>query len=153
MAWPKKGDKLYPLVKRFTSEARRQLIASSRLFTTLFISHFPRIYHYDWNPQLDLDKLEVEQNNFQELVNSVFQIIEKHGDILIIKDLYSFINYSICGLPTPKLRYPLLLDGTIGRRVGSTLWEWHFTEGVYPEKARSYRERLWCSPFVLHLNE
>jgi hypothetical protein len=126
------------VVKEMTHDARSALKACSYSLDKLLLTHFPRIHSLDWDYQQDLEKIEDNLKSFQEVKNSVFKLICKKDDVIVVKDLDWLKSFRIQGLSEISAFQGMILHGTIGRRKDELVWEWAHTEGAYPERAEKY---------------
>lgn len=136
----KAGTSWYNLVAQLSIDSAPELKTCEKLLNRLFLIHFPRIHYKDWNLQQEIEKAKHDDEQCDETISSLFQVDKIHGEIIILKDLDTDASYSIAGMPTELITPGILLNGLIGKRNQEMLWNWHLTEGIFPQKAKHYFE-------------
>lgn len=108
------------------------------LVNALFLKNFPRIHHDDWNYKQDWDAFERQFDQYQGKFDDLFQVTGISGDTIILTCLRDRRTFHVKGLPYDLIKCGFIFNGAIGKKEGDMFWNWVYTNGVYPEKAKNY---------------
>jgi hypothetical protein len=128
----------YEIIEKAILKFHSELKICEHLLNSLMLMDFPNIHQNDWNHKEDLEKSQQKYLNFTKTVSGLFQVTSIIDDTIVLTDLKTERTYQIKGLPHTMITPGILLQGIIGKNVGAMFWNWHHTEGVYPEAAIDY---------------
>ncbi|MFD1037797.1 hypothetical protein ACFQ3N_05155 [Virgibacillus byunsanensis] len=132
------GCSWYEVVEKYAEEALSELRASEQVLNNLLLYSFPHLNTKSWNPTQDMTRIENNLKTCNETINSIFEVKHLADNIVTVCDIDSTQTYQIVNFPVKKLLPGYLLDGSMGKMHDDIYWTWHFTEGIYPQKAKKY---------------
>ncbi|QQZ07731.1 hypothetical protein [Heyndrickxia vini] len=134
----KYGSSFKPLVDKIIEESSEELIKCEHLLNRLFIDQYPRIHHKDWNPQLEIKKHHQKLDKCHETIESVFEVTNLNGPIIVVSTLDTNLSYFIKGLPYEMISVGDLFSGGIGKKKDEWIWTWILTQSVFPPRAKKF---------------
>jgi flavodoxin len=132
------GYKAYKTVEMLADESIHELVCCEQLLNELHLYFFPKANNNNWDPFEDLSIIEGRLKECCSTVDAIFQVKSIINGDVILCDIQTQQLYHLKTFPVQNLFSGILLHGIIGKRIEDTHWTWHFTEGVYPNRAKKY---------------
>jgi hypothetical protein len=132
------GTTWFTVVDKYSKEAVSDLKVCEQVLNALFLRDFPQIHVKGFSP---VQTAEIIEQNFMECtkhLNSLFEVTSLIDQITVLTEFNTNKTFYVKCLPTHLIVPGLIMNGAIGRKSGTLLWEWYQTEGIYPQKGRKY---------------
>ena len=108
------------------------------LLNGLFLNDFPRIYKSDWNPEQDIEKINHKFEQCTYRLNSLFEVTSIIEDTFLLSEFETNQTYYIRGLPYKLIEIGMIMSGIIGKKSADLTWNWIQTDGIYPQRGKTY---------------
>ncbi|VEF47403.1 Uncharacterised protein [Bacillus freudenreichii] len=132
------GTSWFHTVRTYADEALIDLKICERILNRLFLKQYPDIHKEYWNFIKDFKHIEDSITHYSKTFNSLFQVVDIIGEMIILEELIDGGTFNTIGLPFNIIKPGLLLHGAVGQKQGQFTWSWILTEGVYPERAKPF---------------
>jgi hypothetical protein len=132
------GTSHYPIAENYALTAVSELKACERLLNALFLINYPRIFHDDWDLEVDRERMI---QNLDQCVSTCFDLFEVTSidhDFVNLTKFNSKKSYFVIGLPSELMVPGMLLRGMLGKHPRSQYWNWQYTDGVYPASGKRF---------------
>ncbi|MEH7252097.1 hypothetical protein V7111_08230 [Neobacillus niacini] len=132
------GTTWFAVVDKYSKEAISDLKVCEQVLNTIFSKDFPQLHQKGFSPE---QQIEIANQSFELCIksrDSLFEVRSIIDQITVLTEFNTNITYYVKGLPTHLIVPELIMNGCIGRKSGTLLWEWFQTEGIYPQKGRKY---------------
>jgi hypothetical protein len=139
----------YPVVEKFTLEAKSELKICEHVLNDIFLTDFPKLHHPDRNLIKTAEKIEQDFINCDNKLSSIFEVTSLIDDMVVLTEFNTNRIYYIKDLPLKWIEQGLIMSGVIGKKSREKAWRWFATDGVYPNRGRAYL-KLNIKPSELH---
>jgi hypothetical protein len=134
----KNGTSHYPIVENYALNAESELKTCERLLNTLFLIHYPRIFHDDWDFEADHERMMQNLDECVDKRSDLFEVTSIEDDSIVLTTFNSKKSYRVDGMPSELMIPSMLLMGMLGKHHRSQHWSWILTEGVYPPSGKRF---------------
>lgn len=134
------GTSFHPLIEKYAAESVTDLKLCESLLNSLFLKDYPLIYQDEWNPNEDIEKINLAYTQCTDRTNSFFEVTNIYDDILEITDLNSNRTFNLLKMPCKLFEPGIIISGIIGKKESDLFWDLYQTEGIYPNRAKKYME-------------
>ncbi|WP_462413143.1 hypothetical protein [Neobacillus sp. Marseille-QA0830] len=132
------GTDWHPLIEDLAIKATPELKDCEHLLNALFLRDFPRIHHADWNPQNDIEKINLRFSQCKEKLDSLFEVTSRIDKTIVLTEFATNNIYYVKGLPVKWAVPGIIMSGVIGKQAGERIWRWFQTEGIYSQRGGKY---------------
>jgi hypothetical protein len=134
----KNGTSHYPIAENYALTAVTELKTCERLLNALFLIHYPRIFHEDWDFEADQERIIQKFDECVDKRSDLFEVSTIDHDSIVLTKFNSKKSYLVKGMPSELMVPGMLLMGVLGKHRRSQHWNWHFTDGVYPPSGKRF---------------
>ncbi|WP_040205839.1 hypothetical protein [Neobacillus jeddahensis] len=133
-----KGTSWSPVVKDLIVAATPELKDCEHLLNSLFLLDYPLLFHPDWDPEQDFERMNQEFAQCADRSNSIFEVTSKIENTVVLTDIDTHCTYYVKGLPYQLIEPGIIMSGIIGRKRDEFVWKWYQTDGIYPQIGKNY---------------